>query len=228
MNPLSQHYGYITSTSKPGWRFTDILGRLTRELRLHAVFDTDVNAAALGEHTWGSARGLDDFLYVTVGTGIGIGAMVSGKLLHGLQHPEMGHMFIPHNLEADPYGGLCPYHGDCLEGLASGPAIQARWGQLAENISADHPAWVIEADYLAYCASNLILMFSPQKIIFGGGVMKQANLLTMVREKTRQLLSGYNQTVEVLTNINEYIVPPGLGSRSGILGAIALAMQARQ
>src|SRR3989454_7823124 len=148
-HPNSASFGFITSTPKPGWAHTDLAGTLSRALSLPVAFDTDVNAAAFAEQRWGAAQGLDTFLYVTVGTGIGGGAMVNGRLLHGLLHPEMGHIRIPHDLKSDSYPGSCPFHGDCLEGLASGPAMQQRWGMPPEGLPANHAAWVLEAHYLA-------------------------------------------------------------------------------
>jgi fructokinase len=186
-------------------------------------FDTDVNAAALGEATWGAAKGLETFLYLTVGTGIGGGGMVNGQLLHGLSHPEMGHLRVPHDLGKDPYPGACPFHGDCLEGLAAGPALLGRWGRRAEELPPDHAAWKLEAHYLALGLANLICTLSPQRIILGGGVMQQVGLFQMVRQNVQQLLNGYLQVSAILEQIDQYIVPSALGNRAGVLGAIALA-----
>jgi fructokinase len=191
-------------------------------------FDTDVNAAALGEATWGAARGLGTFIYLTVGTGIGGGGMVNGKLLHGLLHPEMGHLRVPHDLDKDPYPGACPFHGDCLEGLAAGPALLGRWGHRAEDLPADHPAWELEAQYLALGLANLICTLSPQRIILGGGVMQRIGLFQMVRRNVQQVLNGYLQVRTILEQIDQYIVPAALGDRAGVLGAIALAKLAIQ
>src|SRR5690606_38063985 len=161
-------------------------------------FDTDVNAAAIGEATWGAAQGLDTFIYLTIGTGIGGGGLVNGQLMHGLIHPEMGHIRIPHDRDADPFDGICPYHGDCLEGLASGPAITARWGERGETLPADHPAWPLEAHYLALGLVNFICTLSPQRIVLGGGVMQQAQLFPLIRQQVRELLNGYVQAPEIL------------------------------
>ena len=223
--PASNTYGYVTNTPKPGWAHTDFVGVFRRTLGVPVGFDTDVNGAALGESRWGAAQGLDTFLYLTIGTGIGGGGMVNGELIHGLMHPEMGHIRIPHDWKADPYPGGCPYHGDCLEGLASGPAIEERWGQRGESLPEDHPAWALEARYLAYGLVNLILAVSPQRIIMGGGVMEQPHLLPLVRRDVQVLLNDYLQVPAVLQEIDEYIVPPALGDRSGVLGAIALAQR---
>ncbi|HEY4688915.1 MAG TPA: ROK family protein [Anaerolineae bacterium] len=225
-DPSSPTYGYITSTPKPGWANTDFRGTIWRALDVPIGFDTDVNAAALGEFTWGAAQGLDTFVYLTIGTGIGGGAMVGGRLLHGLLHPEMGHLLLPHDRQRDPFAGVCPFHGDCLEGLASGPAMQARWGQRAETLDPDHPAWPLEAHYLALALVSYICVLSPQRIILGGGVMKQAALFPLVRQGVQALLKGYIRAGEITEHIDRYIVPPGLANRSGVLGAIALARQA--
>jgi len=223
LDPSSPTYGYITSTPKAGWAQTDLRGAIQRALNVPVGFDTDVNAAALGEFTWGAAQGLDTFVYLTIGTGIGGGAMVEGRLLHGLIHPEMGHIRIPHDWQRDPFAGVCPFHGDCFEGLASGPAMLARWGHRAESLSPDHPAWALESHYIALALVDLICTLSPHRIILGGGVMQQSALFPMVRREAPSLLNGYVQAREIIDDIGEYIVPPGLGNRSGGLGAIALA-----
>ena len=225
-DPASATYGYITTTPKPGWAHTDLGGALRHDLGTPVRLDTDVNAAALGEHRWGAAQGLDTFIYVTVGTGIGGGGMANGRLMHGLVHPEMGHVRIPRDRSADPYPGSCPYHGDCLEGLACAPALEERWGQPPEALPADHPAWPLEARYLALGLVNFICTLSPQRIIVGGGIMQQATLLPMVRQNVQELLNGYIQARLVLEDIGSYIVLPGLGEKSGVLGAIALAQEA--
>jgi len=224
----SPTYGYITSTPKPGWANTDFAGMIRRALSLPVGFDTDVNAAALGEWRWGAARGLDTFIYLTIGTGIGGGGMVNGRLMHGLLHPEMGHLCIPHDRGADPFAGSCPFHGDCLEGLASGPAIEKRWGKPAETLPPEHPAWALEASYLALGLVNWIYTLSPQKIILGGGVMQQAHLFLLLRREVQTLLKGYLQSPAIQNKIDDYIVPPALGKRAGVLGAFALAMDAAQ
>ena len=227
-NPDSPTFGYITTTPKPGWVHTDLAGPIRRALGVPVGFDTDVNVAALGEYRWGAAQGLDTFVYLTVGTGIGGGAMVNGRLTHGLSHPEMGHIRIPHDRALDPFEGSCPYHGDCLEGLASGPALEARWGQPGATLGEDHPAWPLEADYLAFGLVNLICILLPQRIIMGGGIMQQPQIFPLVRRKVQELLNGYLQAPEILDQIDEYIVPPGLGNRAGVLGALVLAQRAAQ
>lgn len=225
-NPASPTFGYITTTPKPGWANTDVVGALRRVFPVPMGFDTDVNAAALGEFRWGAAQGLDTFIYLTIGTGLGGGGMVGGRLIHGLVHPEMGHIRIPHDWAADPFPGACPYHGDCFEGLAAGPALEQRWQQRGETLPDDHPAWALEARYVALGLVNFILTLSPQRIILGGGVMQQAHLFPMIRREVLTLLAGYVQAAEIVEHIERYIVPPGLGGRSGVLGALALAEMA--
>ncbi len=222
-DPSSPTFGYITATPKPGWSNTDVAGAIRRELGLEVGFDTDVNGAALAEGRWGRAVGLSDFVYLTIGTGIGGGAMVNGKLLHGLIHPEMGHILLRRDPAIDPFPGSCPFHGDCFEGLASGPAILKRWGRAAERLPMDHPAWQLEAGYLAQALSDIILTLSPQRLILGGGVMERQELFPLVRKCVQELLNGYVRSSQILERIDDYIVPPGLGKRAGVLGAIALA-----
>jgi fructokinase len=224
-NPASSTFGYITTTPKPHWANTDLAGSVGRALGVPVGFDTDVNGAALGEYRWGAAQGLDTFIYLTIGTGLGGGGLVNGRLMHGLFHPEMGHVRLPHDWATDPFAGACPYHGDCLEGMAAGPAMEKRWGQPAETLPSDHPAWSLEAHYLALGLVNFICTLSPQRIIMGGGVMEQPQLFPLVRRKTQDLLNGYVQSPEIIERIDRYIVPPGLGNRAGVLGAIALAEQ---
>lgn len=182
--------------------------------------DTDVNAAALGEYYWGSGNNLSDFVYLTIGPGIGGGVMVNGKLLHGFNHPEMDHILLPNE---NNIKGICNFHDNCLEGLASGPAIEKRWNIKSENISIDHEAWGLQADYLAKAIMNYILILAPKRIILGGGVMEQEQLFPLVRKKVKEYLNGYIHLPEIIEDIDKYIVPPKLGNKSGILGTIALA-----
>lgn len=226
LDPASPTWGYITSTPKAGWQNCDLAGMVGRALNTPIGFNTDVNAAAMAEGRWGAATDVSGCLYITVGTGIGGGAVHEGRLLHGLTHPEMGHIRIPHDFAADPFAGLCPFHGDCLEGLASGPAIRARWRCPAVELPADHPAWRLEAHYLALAATNFVCTLSPARLILGGGVMKQAQLFGMVRTELAALLNGYIQTPQLLTGLDRFIVPPGLGDNAGVLGALILAEQA--
>jgi fructokinase len=223
LDSSSQTFGYITTTPKPGWAHKEFAGRMGRALGLKVGFETDVNAAALGEATCGAARGVRDFVYLTVGTGIGGGAMVNGQLLHGLIHPEMGHLRVPHDWKEDPYQGSCSFHGDCLEGLAAGPALVGRWGQRGESLPADHVAWVLEARYLAFGITNLICTLSPKRIILGGGIMQQGALLTMIRSKVQEILNGYLHAPAILQEIDKYIIQAQLGGRAGALGALELA-----
>ena len=219
LDPASPTWGYITSTPKPGWAHTDVAQEIRRRLEVPVAFDTDVNAAALGEHRWGAAQDVDTFCYITVGTGIGGGAMVGGKLVHGLVHPEFGHLRVPHDLNVDPFAGSCPFHGDCWEGLASGTAMQARWGARGEEIR-DAAAWELEARYLALGLSSVISVLSPQRIIVGGGVSFGPNVLPLVQREIVRLMNGYLVAVPDVTH-------PALGSRAGVLGAIALAEAAQ-
>ena len=223
--PIYVERGRITTTPKPGWAQTDVVGPLRERLGVPLAFDTDVNAAALAEHRWGAAAGLETFVYITVGTGIGGGGLANGKLMHGLLHPELGHMRVPHDLERDPFPGVCPYHGDCLEGLASGDAIQARWGRPPEELD-DPEAWRLEADYLALGLVNVVCTLSPQRIVLGGGVMNAPGLFALVRERVRDLVAGYVDAPELGDAIDGYIVPPALGDRAGVLGALELARSA--
>lgn len=221
--PGSPTWGNITTTPKPGWAHTDVGPEIGRRLGVPVAFDTDVNAAALGEHRWGAAQGLDTFCYVTVGTGIGGGGMAGGQLLHGLLHPEFGHLRIPHDTAADPFAGVCPYHGDCWEGLASGPAMEARWGRPPEELAGNDDAWGLEAKYLALGLVSVISVLSPRRIILGGGVGTAPGLLPRVHRLVVELVNGYLATPAVGDGIADFIVPPALGRRSGVLGAIALA-----
>jgi len=219
----SPTWGHITNTPKPGWAHTDVGRLIQRRLSVPVAFDTDVNAAALGEHRWGACRGLDTFCYITVGTGIGGGGMAGGKLLHGLLHPEFGHMRIPHDRVADPFDGVCPYHGDCWEGLASGLAIEARWGRPAASLDGDQAVWELEARYLALGLVSVMCVLSPERIVVGGGVAHHDGLLNLVRRDVLALMNGYLEATAVRDDIADYITLPQLGMRAGVLGAIALA-----
>jgi len=219
----SPTWGHITNTPKPGWAHTDVGRLIQRRLSVPVAFDTDVNAAALGEHRWGACRGLDTFCYITVGTGIGGGGMAGGKLLHGLLHPEFGHMRIPHDRVADPFDGVCPYHGDCWEGLASGLAIEARWGRPAASLDGDQAVWELEARYLALGLVSVMCVLSPERIVVGGGVAHHDGLLNLVRRDVPALMNGYLEATAVRDDIADYITLPQLGMRAGVLGAIALA-----
>jgi fructokinase len=222
LDPSSPRWGSIATTPKPGWSGTEVVSMLRAGLDVPIGFDTDVNAAAIGEGRWGAGRDLETFAYVTVGTGIGAGAIVNGRPLHGLVHPELGHVRVPHDRDRDPFPGSCPFHGDCLEGLASGEALRQRWGAPGEEL--DRPeVWELEADYLALGLANLVLALSPQRLIVGGGVAATPGLLDLVRERLPQLLRGYLDAPQLGAAIGDYLVAPALGVRSGMLGAIELA-----
>jgi fructokinase len=223
----SPTWGWITTTPKPGWGDTDVVAALRSRLGVPIALDTDTNAAALGEWRLGAAVGLETFLYITVGTGIGGGVVANGRILHGLLHPEFGHMRIPHDRVRDPFDGICPYHGDCLEGLASGEAIRRRWGRPGQELSGP-AAWEIEAEYLALALVNVVCMLSPQRIIVGGGVAGQPTLLPLARRRVRELLAGYLRAPELTDPeaIDRFIVPPRLGGNAGVIGAIELARDA--
>ena len=225
INRNSSTYGHITSTPKVGWQNFDLRGTIERALRVPVAFDTDVNGAILAEARWGAARDLDNAIYMTIGTGIGGGALVHGRVLHGLVHPEMGHLHIPHDRARDPFPGICPYHGDCLEGLASGPAMQARWKQPGSTLRPEHPGWDLEAHYLALGLMNLAVAFSPQRIIMGGGVMGQEHMLEKLRAEFKKIMNGYIRHPDVNDHVDLFIQAPALGSLSGILGALVLAEQ---
>lgn len=223
-DPASATFGYITTTPKEGWKQTDFAGRLRRALDVPIGFDTDTNAAALGEHALGAAIGLDTFVYLTVGTGIGGGALVDGRRLHGLLHPEMGHVRIP-RAEGDDFEGTCPFHGDCLEGMISGPALEARTGRPPRELPPDHEVWTYTVHYLAAALVNVVCVLSPQRLILGGGVMHQSHLFPRIRRRVQDMLNGYLQCREILDDIAAYVVPPGLGDDAGVVGALALARE---
>jgi fructokinase len=224
-NPRSSTYGFVTTTPKRGWRNTNVLGTLRDALKINIAFDMDVNTAALGEYLWGASKGCDPSLYLTIGTGIGGGYIINGRPLIGLLSLEMGHVLIPHSRELDPFPGNCPFHNDCFEGLASGPAIEKRLGVAGAKIPDNDPYWDIETDYIASALMNYILTLSPKKIILGGGVMQRESLFPKVQRRVGELLNGYVSSKEILEEIEDYIVPPALGNQSGSLGAVALAMQ---
>jgi fructokinase len=225
VEPTSPTFGYITTTPKPNWAYTDILGILQRELGVPMAIDMDVAASALGEYTWGASQGIDPSMYLTVGTGIGGSYILNGKPLRGLVSLEMGHIRIPHDHQLDPFRGSCPYHGDCFEGLASGPAIQTRFNKPAEMLADDDLFWELEAGYIASALANYIFTLPPKKIVLGGGVMHRDFLYEKIRSRLYGLLNNYLNHPMLTSHLDEYIVPPALGYRSGVLGGIALAMQ---
>ncbi|MFS0774868.1 ROK family protein [Neobacillus sp. 3P2-tot-E-2] len=223
INRESAGYGSITSTPKPGWQDYPIVKTLEKQFRIPIGFNTDVNAAALGEATHGAAKGLDSCLYITIGTGIGAGAIVQGKLLQGLTHPEMGHILVRRHPQ-DTYEGKCPYHKDCLEGLASGPAIEERWGAKGVDLVDRTEVWELQAYYIAQALMQFVLILSPKKIILGGGVMNQKQLFPSIYKYLKEFVADY----VYLPELADYIVSPGLGDHSGITGSLMLAKQALQ
>lgn len=224
LNKKSATYGYITKTPKREWADCDMVGTFQKALNVPVGFDTDVNAAVLGEVTRGAAKGCDTALYITIGTGVGVGVYCNGGLLHGLVHPEAGHILIQrhHN---DMYMGKCPFHENCLEGLASGPAVEARWGKPAVELADQMNVWELEAYYIAQAVTNYILTYSPQKIILWGGIMHQEQLFSMVRSRVYEMLGGYVNNPMLNDNLNEYIVAPKLGENPGIVGAFELGLR---
>ena len=225
LDPKSKTYGFIMTTPKTGWQQVDLYGEIQKALKVPIAFDTDVNAAAFGEKYWiPENQLLDPLIYITVGTGIGVGVIINGSPLHGLIHAEAGHIAIPHDWQRDPFPGVCPFHGDCLEGLASGISMNKRWGQSPETLSNSHPAWDLEAEYIALALVNLIYAYSPQKIILGGGVSQHPGFHQSVRHKVIKINNGYVNSIFISEKIDDYILPPALGNRSGVLGAIAMAI----
>ena len=222
----SPKYGWITTTPKLEWIDTPLLPAMRGALGVPALIDTDVNAAALAEYELGAAKGLRSCLYVTVGTGVGAGLVVEGNLVHGMMHPELGHILLRQEEDDPTPDGFCPYHKGCLEGLANGPAIEKRWRRSAKALPEDHPAWDLEAKYLAQMCVDVICAVSPEKIILGGGVMQQKHLFPRIRASVKTRLNGYIATPQVLEDIEHYIVEPGLGTSSGAMGALLLARRA--
>lgn len=220
----SPDWGRIVDTPKPGWSGTDLVGPFAAALYCPVGLDTDVNGAILAESLWGAAVGADIAVYVTVGTGIGGGALVEERPVHGSRHPEMGHMLPRRHPEDRDFAGICPFHGDCLEGLASGPAIAARWGASLSDLDANHPAHDITAYYLAQLVVAQQALLSPRRIVLGGGVFGTPGLLDRVRHEAARLANGYFGTEDYAT----LIVAPGLDDRAGLLGALALAQRARR
>ena len=222
LHPESPLYGHITSTPKLEWRDYNIVGHVGQVTGIREIaFDTDVNAAVLAEAKWGAGRNIDPLLYLTLGTGIGGGAIANGAIIHGLLHPEMGHIKIPREPE-DKFEGCCPAHGDCFEGLASGNAMARRWGLPAEDLPRSHDAWKLETRYVAQALANLILTLSPKRVILGGGLTNKLRW-SVLRDRVQKLMAGYLHAPELTARIDQYIVSPGLGDDSGVAGAIALA-----
>lgn len=222
LNRKSKTYGYITTTPKLAWANYNIVGAFREALNIPVGFDTDVNGSALGEATWGCTRGLENSMYITIGTGVGAGIISNGKLLHGMLHPEAGHVLLKKHPK-DTYEGKCPYHGTCLEGLAAGPAIEERWGKKGADLSEQKEVWELEAYYIAQALVDYILVLSPERIVLGGGVMHQEHMLPLVREEVKRQLNGYITTKE-LADLEHYIVLPSLNDNQGIMGALKLAV----
>ena len=220
LNRESKTYGYITSTPKEGWRNVNIVGEFSRELNIPVGFDTDVNGSALGEHVYGAGKGLNNIVYITIGTGIGIGIISEGKLLHGAMHPEGGHIMLTKH-QGDNYGGRCPYHKNCFEGLCSGPAIEERWGRKGIELTDNKKVWELEADYIAEALVSYTMILSPQRIILGGGVMHQEQLFPIIRKKFKEYINGYIKN-EYVDDPDKYIVCQSLNDKQGILGAAKL------
>lgn len=222
LNKKSDTYGYITTTPKLAWANYDIVGAFKKELDIPIGFDTDVNGSALGEATWGITQGLENSIYITIGTGVGMGIITNGKLLHGMLHPEAGHMLLRKHPE-DSYEGKCPYHKTCLEGLAAGPAIEARWGKKGIELADKKEVWEMEAYYIGQALVDLICILSPERIILGGGVMHQEHMMPLVREEVKKQLNGYLKTKQ-LDDLENYIVLPSLNDNQGIMGCLKLAL----
>ena len=225
LDKKSNTYGYITSTPKTEWKNFNIVGCVRGALHIPVGFDTDVNGSLLGEITYGCAKGLTDAIYLTIGTGIGGGVMTNGKLLHGMLHPELGHIIIGKRTD-DKGECVCPFHDSCFEGLAAGPSIEKRWGRKAKELSDDPKVWELEADYIGTALVNFCMTLSPQKIILGGGVMHQMQLFPLIRDVFKKKMAGYINT-KTLENLETYIVPASLNDDQGIMGAIKLAIDAK-
>jgi fructokinase len=208
-------------TPKTAWKYYDLAGNIQKELNIPIGLDTDVNSSCLGEITFGTAKGLDCVVYITIGTGVGVGASINGQLLHGMLHPEAGHILLKKHSD-DSYEGNCPYHGTCLEGLAAGPAIEKRWGKKAVELKDNKKVWEIEAYYIAQALMNYILTLAPRRIILGGGVMHQTQLFPLIRKEVENLLNGYLNTKEI-KDMDNYIVPASLNDNQGIMGCLQLA-----
>lgn len=221
LNKQSKTYGYITTTPKQGWENTNIIEPF-RVLNVPIGFDTDVNAACLGEVKYGAGNNLDNVIYGTIGTGIGFGVYLEGKLIHGLMHTETGHMLLSKHKKDEGFIGSCIYHNNCFESLASGSSIEKRYGVKAENLYDNEDVWNLEAYYIGQALCNCILCYSPQRIILGGGVMHVPGLIEKVRKETLSKLNGYVKKDEIINKIDEYIVLPKLKNNSGIIGAIEL------
>lgn len=223
LDRASPTWGHVTSTPKPGWAHTPVAPVLRDRLGVPIHFDTDVTTAAIAEHRWGAATGVDSVCYLTIGTGIGAGILIDGRPVHGLIHPEVGHLMVPHDRARDPFAGSCPNHGDCWEGLAAGGAIAARWQANPRELPDDHPAWELEAEYIALGILAIVMVASPERVVAGGGVMEHSGLLAAVRARLVALNAGYLESPMIGDEVDRYVVAPALGDDAGVLGAIALA-----
>jgi fructokinase len=222
LQATAKDFGSITSTPKLAWQNVNLLEHFERTLGVPMALDTDVNCAAVGEHLFGSGRGRDTFCYITIGTGIGVGLLVNGAPHGGANHPEAGHIRLPRAVGDNSFKGICPFHVDCLEGMASGPAMRARWGMPAEDLPDGHIGWSIAADYIAGLCATLTYIVRPDRIILGGGVLQRDGLYTLVREALTAKLAGYDASMRDV-DMTGYIVPPTAGSSAGLTGALALA-----
>lgn len=221
----SPTYGYITSTPKLAWQNYPIVAEFEKALGVPVGFDTDVNAAALGEATWGCTRDVENSIYVTIGTGVGVGVIASGKPYHGMIHPEGGHILLNRHPDDPMVGSACPFHENCMEGLAAGPSLEKRWGVKGAELSARAEVWEMEAYYIGQAVTNYIMMLSPQRIILGGGVMHQPCLLPLVRREVAKQVNGYIRG-KGMDDLETYIVGVSLNDNQGAMGAVKLAMDA--
>jgi fructokinase len=223
LNRKSLSFGSIVNTPKPYWSNFPIYSYIKKRFKVPIDITTDVNGSALAEGYWGGGKDVKNFIYMTIGTGIGIGVIIDGKIAQGGSHFESGHMLIPHDTYKDNFNGICPFHGDCLEGLASGPALKERWHvKSALYLPPDHSAWDLEAEYISSALVNLILCYSPQKIILGGGVMKQTQLLHKIRKLTKDKMNNYTAP-ELEEENDKFIILQQLQDISGAFGATLLA-----
>lgn len=225
LNRESETYGYITSTPKMAWQNTDVVG-VFKSLGVPIEFDTDVNGSVLGEYTWGIGKGLRSCIYITIGTGVGVGIISDGRLVHGMMHPEGGHILLQRQ-PGDTYEGSCHFHHDCVESLVSGPAIKGRWGKAGVELQDRPEVWDLEAEYISQALTDYTMMISPQRIILGGGVMHQTQLLPLIRQKFAVHMNGYIRTKE-LEDLDSFIVVQSLDDKQGIMGAVKLAMMAQE
>ena len=222
LNRSAADYGCVTCTPKLNWQGQPVVKPFEDALGIPVGFDTDVNAAALGEATWGASRGTENSIYLTIGTGVGVGVISNGAVVHGMQHPEGGHILLRRG-PSDPYKGKCPFHESCLEGLAAGPAIEARWGKKGYELADRAEVWELEAYYIAQGLTDMIFLLSPEKILLGGGVMHQTQLMDLIRKEVLRQVNGYLDTPQ-LRDIENYIVRPQLNDKQGVMGCVCLAL----